>query len=292
MINYLLMFFAVIIWAATFPLGKIILNDMSVSSYIFLRSALSGLISIFAIFFYKNIKITEIKLTFFSALFFILNVIFFSKSLEIIDSSLCSFIASSSIIFVMIIDSFFKKKIPNVKKIISCLVCILGSILMMDNINFQNNYQQAQKGIFYCILATLSFSIGVLIADKISFKSKEPLKNTFLQNIFCFGISSIFIKDGLSTIKILSLSNILIILYVSIFSSIIATTLQFYAQKKISPESTTIIVLSEPIFGAIISYLLLSENIFSLKFIIGGLLILISLFFIVFDNKKINKIKK
>ena len=118
------------------------------------------------------------------------------------------------------------------------------------------------------------------------------MKNTFLQNIFCFGISSIFIKDGLSTIKILSLSNISIILYVSIFSSIVATTLQFYAQKRISPESTTIIVLSEPIFGAIISYLLLSENIFSLKFIIGGLLILASLFFIVFDNKKINKTKK
>ena len=50
-------------------------------------------------------------------------------------------------------------------------------------------------------------------------------------------------------------------------------------KKKISSQSAVIIIMLEPLFAAIMSVFILRENIFSVKFISGAILIIGSLIF-------------
>lgn len=282
------MILVVIIWSAVFPLGKMILNSISPYSFIFFRGIISGVICLLPIIFScKKIKPIEWKLTAASAFCFTITMTSLAKAVSYIDSSLSAFIFSTSIVFVTAIECILQRKKPRINQIIGTIICILGSLLMVENLEFEIHNI---KGILWCLSGTLSSSLSIIIVSKLSRKSEgSSIRNAFLQNVFCFIFCFLFIKDGLNDIPNINIEVTSIILYCAIASSIISIIMQFYAQKKISSQSAVIIIMLEPLFAAIISFFFLREDIFTLKFISGAILIMLSLIFTSMNVKKKQK---
>lgn len=271
------MFFVVIIWSAVFPLSKIVQDNISPYAFIFYRSVVSGLVCFIFMIFQKKKRISQWKLIAGSSFCFIVTMTSLSKAVSYIDSSLSAFIFSTSIVFVTAIESFLRKKHPTKRQIIGIIICLVGAILMIENLKFE---MQSIKGVLFCLLGTISSSLGVIIINKVSFNSTDSsVRNVFLQNILCFIFSLVFFNEGIKDFPNVNMSSLWIILYCSIFSSIISIIMQFYAQKKISSQSAVIIIMLEPLFAAIMSVFILRENIFSVKFISGAILIIGSLIF-------------
>ena len=128
------MFFVVIIWSAVFPLSKIVQDNISPYAFIFYRSVVSGLVCFIFMIFQKKKRISQWKLIAGSSFCFIVTMTSLSKAVSYIDSSLSAFIFSTSIVFVTAIESFLRKKHPTKRQIIGIIICLVGAILMIENL--------------------------------------------------------------------------------------------------------------------------------------------------------------
>jgi drug/metabolite transporter (DMT)-like permease len=75
----------------------------------------------------------------------------------------------------------------------------------------------------------------------------------------------------------------LIITYLVLFCTLFAFFVQNYAVRKISPTKVSLLMGSEPLFGAMFAMLWLGED-FTILQLIGGILILVSVIFASLQN--------
>ncbi len=137
-------------------------------------------------------------------------------------------------------------------------------IMMMNGMDF-NNFN---LGDFFVIASAVFFSLHIIATDRYA-NEVDSVRFNFLQCIFMgiMGLVFALIYEGpvsLSTLysaKALSFPSALWgFLILSIFSSLIAFSLQITAQKSIPAHIVGLVFLSESIFAAIFGYLFFKET--------------------------------
>lgn len=217
-----------------------------------------------------SIKKDDIKIGFILGFLIFAVYALYILGLERTSASKSGFLAALSVLFIPILESFLKKRMPTFWTIICIVSSIFGLYLISgmngDSLNF---------GDILVIICTFIYTIYIIILDRYG-NDKDNYILSFIQ-LLIVTISSLFfsiIFEGLNFT--LLEENIFVIIIIGVFSTGLTTYLQTKAQKVASPESVGIILLGEPLFTLILAYIFLHETIL-LRGLIGSGLIILSL---------------
>lgn len=128
-------------------------------------------------------------------------------------------------------------------------------------------------GDFLVLIGAVMWALQIIVFDKYS------RCNPFILVYFMFlpTLAFIFLDPAPPYILGLEISVLLGFIYLALFCSIGAFTLQAYGQRRVPPETAATIFLLEPVFASFFAYLFLGE-VMVLKQLIGASFILLSMY--------------
>jgi len=178
---------------------------------------------------------------------------FQQKGLETTTSGKAGFITALYIVIVPILGIFLKKKAPKIIWI-SILLAVAGlyCLCITDDLSITS-------GDFYVLLCAFCFSGHILIIDHYT----QKVDGTEL-SCAQFLVVTIFSSIGMLLTETVSLDAIILcigpILYVGLFSSGVAYTLQILAQKDSDPTVVSLLLSLESVFATIAGAVILHDQ--------------------------------
>lgn len=168
------------------------------------------------------------------------------------DAGKASFITALYIVLVPLLGLLFKRR-TGITTAISVAIAVVGMYLLCIGEDFS-----VQGSDMYVLVCALCFAVHILVIDYFAPKT-DGIALSLVQFIVCAiesGILAVFFErpslDGI----IASLGSIL---YVGIFSSGVAYTLQILAQKGSDPTVVSLLLSLESVFGALAGAIILHE---------------------------------
>lgn len=170
------------------------------------------------------------------------------------DAGKAGFITALYVVIVPIYALFFGKKSP-LRVWISVAIAIIGFYLLSVKSDFT-----IVPSDLLILLCAFVFSAQIMAIDIFSEKC-EGIRLSLVQFISGFVINLIFALIVESPINMVDLGdNILSLLYLGVFSSGIAYTLQVIGQKNLNPGVASILLSLESVFGAIGGAIIFGET--------------------------------
>lgn len=291
---YLALLLVSLIWGIASPVIKYTLNFLPPFTFLFWRFLVTCLIflPIFVIFIRKHpIKIADLpKLIFLGFLGtpLTLSLIFVGyQKTTALDGVL---ISSTAPIFIALGGALFLKEKIEKKEKIGLLIALIGSIIAISQPLLEGGFLALKnlQGNLLVFGSVLSWTLFTLLSKE-DFRRHHP----FVITAFCFFIGLIVIfpfflieqhfspalpagRPLTSGIPFLTsrfpLPAILGILYMSLFSSVLAYSLYEYGLSKIEASEATLFAYLQPVFAAPVVLLWLGEKI-TFPFILGAFII-------------------
>ncbi len=280
-----------LIWGSAFPVSQYAIDsNMSTSLILLLRFSIASIILL--ILFFKKIKtITkkEFQYGIIAGAFLFLGFYTQTIGLKYTTPSNNAFITAIYVIMVPFITMFVFKKRPKTKFFFLPLITFLGVVILTYS---PSSNVLLSKGDLLTLLCALFFALHISYLGIVS-KKVDVIKMTFLQMITASVLSLLFFVfyDKLVITNIDYTKGILSILYLGIFSTCLCFFIQTYAQSNTSPSKAAMILSTEALFGSLFSVILKIEP-FTINLLIGGLLILLTIFAAETDFSKFKKNKK
>jgi len=284
---YLILTLVSLLWGIASPVIKYTLNFIPPYSFLFWRFLITSIIFLpFFLFYLKKypLHLNEVPILTFlgflgTPLTLILLFVGYTKTTSM-DGVL---ISSTAPIFITIGGAFFLKEKVTLKEKVGLLVAVLGSLITISQPLLEGGFLKSQNllGNLLVFGSVISWTAFTLLS-KFYFKKHHP----FIITAFCFfvGLATIipFYLNEVPTINnqqsvISNLNALAGILYMSIFSSVIAYTLYAYALSLIEASEATLFAYLQPVFAAPLSVLWLGEKI-TFPFCIGAALIACGIF--------------
>ena len=185
----------------------------------------------------------------------------------------------SPLITFLIIRILFKTKLVFLE-IVGLLIGLIGAVILLhvDSIDVFLNSAN-----LYFLLAAFVWALITILAQK-SHAFIHPIYYSFGISIVATFISFIYsFETHLESIFSHNSSFWIALLYLSIFGQTIATTIFYVASGKLGSKVTSSFMFLVPVFALLIAHYILGE-IIMLPSIIGGILSIVSIFFINFSN--------
>lgn len=168
------------------------------------------------------------------------------------DAGKASFITALYIVLVPLLGLLFKRR-TGITTAISVAIAVVGMYLLCIGEDFS-----VQGSDMYVLVCALCFAVHILVIDYFAPKT-DGIALSLVQFIVCAiesGILAVFFERPSLDSIIASLGSIL---YVGIFSSGVAYTLQILAQKGSDPTVVSLLLSLESVFGALAGAIILHE---------------------------------
>lgn len=280
--------FITLIWAGTFTLIKTALDYTSPMLFVGIRFGTATLLML--PFVYK--KIIGLDKTAYKE-GFILGFLFFAGfalqtlGLEFTTATKSAFITGTFVVFTPVFQTIIEKKFPKPINIVSIALVFIGIVILSSKGDSYIDilYEVGSSfnlGDFLTLLCAIAFSIYMVYMDVVSPKH-DVVYLTFAQlfttSVLAFGFAQLMSWSEIQEIYFTYDHELLgSVLYTAVLASIVATGLQTKYQRVVTPTKAGLLFSMEPIFAAIIAYLVLHETISVLGltgsiFIFGGLVI-------------------
>lgn len=276
MIGLLLLSFACIIWGLGFAGTRFTLFDYTPIWSQGLRFLFAGLIALPILIFRKD-GFKDYKQALFCSIFLLLALVTQTIGISMTTMAKAGFLTVFYAVFTPIFSVFiFKQKLR--KTFWGLLIGAMFGIFLMCDMKLSS----FNLGDFYIVLCALFFSGHILLTDKYA-PNVDTLNFNFMQCLFVgvFSVILALILEGpvsfdplLKPSALLFPSSLYGFIILSIFSSLIAFSLQVYAQKRTPPHVVGLVFLSESIFASLFGYWFFQEVI-GTREVIGALIILI-----------------
>lgn len=181
---------------------------------------------------------------------------------------------------------FLKEKLTKIN-VLACILVLAGMVILVNP--FQGSQIKSFAGIILALIGGLTLSLWVIIGSVISRRKVPPVTIKFLNAsltivfflliyplLITFTKDPAIIKFSFNMPLVVWLGLIIFTLFVEVISHI----LYFKGVKKVPTIDAGIILLLEPITGAILATLFLGQAL-TLNIIIGGALILLANYLII-----------
>ena len=238
-------------WGTSPPATEFALRNFSPQVIIFLRFFLSS--ALLFVFLRKKPVLSKpaITLGFLNALAYELQ---FTGQVYTTATKV-AIISNTFPIFVGILSPIFLGEKPNLKQIASIILGILGILLVGNVFSFGG----INLGDALSLIASLIYALYVIIAKKFSTR-EDPIIYTFSTNLISTATAFLFlpISPNFSP-DLLSIISISII-WLAVFPSTLGYALYFYGLREVGAISSSVIILSTIVFGALLSILILGET--------------------------------
>lgn len=166
-------------------------------------------------------------------------------------------------------------------------VALLGIAFLCDL-----DWRSFNEGDVWVLMSAIFFSLHIMAVDHFG-ETQNPVDFNFQQIIimaFLGGALTYFYQGSVSLNALFDLKDLLRpsplagFLIVSIFSSMVAFSIQVYAQKGTPPHVVSLVFLSESVFSALFGVLLFNE-LLNINGILGAALVMVSVAFIPFATR-------
>ena len=242
-------------WGCSYLLMKIGLTGMPPFSIIALRFCIAFITV--ALVFLPKMKLMNLRTLGYGS---ILGLLLFGV--------FAGFLVGIVSVFVPVVHSFLKHKLPSKRTTLGVLLALLGICLLTFLSTFTINL-----GDILCILSAFSYTIQIILMDHFT---KET--DSFLLGIWQLGFTGLYgvIFTFLFETPSLPGSGAQwgAILGLAIIYSAFGFIVQPVAQEYTSPEHTSMLFALEPVFSMIFAYIFLHEKL-SLQGAIGAFLIMV-----------------
>ncbi|HBB29019.1 MAG TPA: hypothetical protein DC000_07195 [Clostridiales bacterium] len=264
--------FVVMFWGAGFPLIKFASESITPLYQIGFRFLIAS-IFLGLIFFkkLKNIDKKVLKSSFILsiALFFVFLCTVFG--MQYTTSTNASFFCCLAILIVPFLSRIFLKEKIKAKSIVCIVICFVGLYLVSFSGGTKFNI-----GDLLCLGSSLSFAVQIILTE-VFVKDCDTDLLTVLEMFFVsiYGLIAAVIFEPFP--MMVTTKSVLSLLFIAFFCTCFAFYMQTKCQKFLSSTQISIIFTLEPLFGVLMSSILLSETL-GINGIFGGILIIIALF--------------
>ena len=284
--DYFFLVLLALIWASAFFNIKIATYSYGPLTIAFLR-IFFGAIPLVLLCYFKNIKIEAFsKEWHWFASIGIINLVIpfflFAYGVQKVQSNLAAILMASTPLTAVILSHFFTKNEKiNLIKVIGVLVGFSGIVFLFSDeilIN-ENNFLSA----LIILFASTFYVIGGLLTLKISNKKNENVTASILiwATLVLFPIC-MFIEQPWNLSP--RLDSTISVIYLGIFSTGIAWLLRFYILKNNGLVFQAQVAYLIPIFGVILGFLILNEEI-TYKVIIALIAVIIGIYIVKKSSK-------
>lgn len=245
-----------IVWGASFPLMKMVLEYVPAYAYLSMRFLLATVILI-AIF-HKNLRKLNKRVLLYGSiigLFMFGGMAFQVNGLFTTSASNSGFITGLNVVIVPIIAAILLKKKPDRASIIGVTIAFVGLFFLSGGLNFNFNY-----GDFLTFLCAICWAFQIIFIDK--FLQKEDASLLAIIQIGFTGIVSTgfwLTADAGKPVEINS-TVVVILLFTAVLGTALAFGGQTIAQKDTTPTHTALILTAEPVFAAIFAMVIPNVN--------------------------------
>ncbi len=268
-----------VIWGAGSPIFKLALQSVPLFTLAFLRFCLGAFILLVIlrskIFFTVHQKKDVFLLVAYALFGITLNILFFFLGLQTTLAINAGIIVSSTPVLTLFFAMIFLRESFSLKKFFGALLGLFGIVLIIFQPLLHTGLDSSVAGNLFILLATLAW-VAALVIGRDLFKQYSPLMLTFWAFVIAAAsFLPLAIRDYLTSPLLyssLSLPGIFGILWGAIFSSAAAYSLNAWGLSKVSATDTAMFTYIDPLAGAVLSVLLLSEPITGF-FLLGSLLI-------------------
>lgn len=180
-----------------------------------------------------------------------------------------SFITGLYAVFVPLFGLFFGKR-PRALQLVAAALAVGGLVLLTGLATAEAKVSAGDWLILGCAVVS---AVHILIVDRVA-KDTDPLVLNWLQlaTVSVLSVGAALALEGPAQVR-WTRAIVAGQLYLAIFSSGVAFTLQFWAQRRISPSAAAMVFLLEAPFGALAGRLFYGEQLGWLQWC-GGLLML------------------
>ena len=264
---------AAVLWGFSFVVVKKSVNVIPAEYLMVTRYTISTVI--LALIFIKRLRnITRKILSEGAVLGFIL---FISQYLQTIGSKYttagkAAFITAAYVVLVPFLSwLIYKNKVGKYSYIASAFAMVgIALLSLQENLTLNN-------GDILIFLCSIGLGFHILIIDKYT-KSHDPILLTILQFFFAnlFSLLMVFIFRLEIPHAITQTDIILQLLYLGVFSTMIAFLLQIVCQKYTPPNVAAILLSLEAVFGMIFSVIFTREPL-TIRMVLGCVLMFVSI---------------
>ncbi|MCI0707200.1 MAG: DMT family transporter [Ignavibacteriae bacterium] len=263
----LLLFSITLIWGSTFVVTKGALESISPFLYVALRFSLAAII--FILFQPHVLKLNREVLLKGGFLGFLLFVGFSVQTmgLQYTTASKSAFITGMLVVLTPICQVVIEKRMPKIGNVIGVALVTIGLYFLTSPEGSGMN-----TGDWLTLGCALSWALYIVYLDIYGSKydAAQLTFAQFLVSIVGGAIGAIFLEES-RFVPAFELYGALA--YLAVFATVIALFVQTKYQKETTPTRAAVIFSVEPVFAAIIAYIVLDEMIGSLGMVGGGLIV-------------------
>lgn len=259
-----------VIWGGGFIAAKIALSSITPLYLLSFRFLCSGLL-IMIIFFNKIRKIGRktISAGVIIGIFLYVGQTLQTVGLKYTTAGKQAFLIASYTVLVPFISWILTKKKPTINSILAGFMMLIGIGFLSLQQDFSIAYGDGLTLLYALVFAFQIVFIGIYVKDI------DPIQLTTIQLVTAGLLTLISALIFEPNIDVIDNKAVMGILYLVIFNTTIAFSIQNVAQKYTSDTHTSILISLESVFGLLLSVLLLGE-VFTKKMIIGCIVIFIS----------------
>ncbi len=271
----MILFFIATLWAGTFPLLKLTFSTAFPPFYFVAIRFLAAAI-LFTIIFHKKIRVfnkNELKAGL--VLGFLLEIGFASQSLGLVytSASNSTLITGVNVLIVPFAQYLVVRKKVRFENWIGVIIVTSGLFLLTRPLEIGFN-----PGDISTLFCAVSWAFYILFIDVFTNKYNIYILifiQFWLITILSFILGLTF--ENFSNV-VMSPLNILSLVYMAVFATLIATTLGNKYQKYTTPVRATLVMMWEQPAAVILSILILNEKLNAIQ-IIGGVLMITGILF-------------
>lgn len=271
-----------IIWGSAFVVMKNSVDIISPTYLLALRFTIAS-IALVAVFF-KRLKLvtkTEILCGSLLGVFLFVSYLLQTYGVKYTTASKNAFITTLYVIIVPFLHWFFNKKRPSVNNIGAAVIAVFGLALISLEGDLSINI-----GDLLTLFCGLFFAFHIVFVDRYT-NHHDPVRLTVIQMVTAAILSWVLapIMEGTQDFTVINGSMLIGLLYLGIFSTMICFLLQNVGQKHLSPNTTSIILSFEAVFGLVFSVIFLEEEV-TPKLMAGCILLFSSVILSEYQRKK------
>lgn len=256
-----------VIWGSGFVATKIASNSITALYMNAARFTIASIIMI-AVFFPRLKKANKSDIKAGMIIGFFLFSAFASQTMGIYytTASKQAFLTGTNVVMVPFLYWIISKKKPGTFNFIAAILSFIGIGLLTLNEGISINKGDSLTLLCAFLFACHIISIGVFA------KKHDPILLTVIQFTVAAVLSLIFAPIFEPIPNSLTTKGFMAIIYLGVFSTLIAFLIQNIAQKYTTETHTAIILCLESVFGTLLAVIFLGEE-FTLQMVIGCVII-------------------
>lgn len=247
-----------IIWGSAFVVMKNSVDVISPTYLLALRFTIAS-IALLAVFWkrVRMVKKTDLMCGGLLGVFLFVSYLLQTYGLKYTTASKNAFITTLYVILVPFLHWFFNRKKPSGNNMAAAVIAVIGLALISLEGDLSVNI-----GDLLTLLCGLFFAFHIVFIDRYT-NDHDPVILTVIQMVVAAALSWVLapLLEGTQDFSVINGAMLTGLLYLGIFSTMICFLLQNVGQKHLSPNTSSLILSFEAVFGLVFSVLFLGETV-------------------------------